>query len=212
MTHDYMTLMWEESGDMASLLAELPDADWERPSLCAGWDIKAVISHMLLGHTTPMPKMLAIVGRYGFNVPKASAEMSPRYGAEHTPAQLSAGWADVVSRQTRKGISRVIPAKEGFFDHLVHNQDMRRPLGRTRAIPEHRLLAALDAMPTIGGFVGAKKRAKGLCWTATDVGWTWGEGPQVTGTAEALILAASGRAATLDELTGDGVATLRSRV
>ena len=212
MTHDYMELMWEESADMAGFLAELPDAEWDQASLCAGWNVKAVMSHMLLGHTTPMPKMLATVARYGFNISKASADMSSRYAAEHSASELRAGWQEVVQQRTRKGISKVIPAKEGFFDHFVHHQDMRRPVGRPRSIPDHRLVAALDAMPTIGGFVGSAKRAKGLCWTATDVGWTWGAGPEVTGTAEALILAASGRRVALDELTGDGVATLRSRI
>ncbi len=197
---------------MAALLTELSDDDWNQPSLCAGWNVKAVISHMLLGHTTPMPKMLATVARYRFNIPKASADMSAKFAAEHSGAELSAGWADVVRLQTRKGISKVIPAKEGFFDHLVHHQDMRRPLGRARTIPAHRLVAALDAMPTIGSFVGAKGRAKGLRWTATDLEWTWGDGPEVTGSAEALILAASGRGVAIDELSGDGVATLRSRL
>ena len=212
MTHDYLELMWEESADMSAFLADLPDAEWEQPSLCAGWNVKAVMSHMLLGHTTPMPKMLATVARYGFNISKASADMSSRYAAEHGPAELRVGWDEVVSQRVRKGIAKVIPAKEGFFDHFVHHQDMRRPTGRLRAIPEARLLAALGVMPTIGGFVGSKQRAKGLRWRATDVDWTWGEGPEVSGTGEALILAATGRGATLGELAGDGVDVLRSRI
>lgn len=207
-----MELMWEETADMATFLDDLPDADWETASLCAGWNIKAVMSHMLLGHTTPMPRMLATVARYGFNVSKASADMSSRYAAEHSAGELRAEWHEVVSQRMRKGIAKVIPTKEGFFDHFVHHQDMRRPVGRSRSIPERRLVAALDAMPTIGGFVGSGKRAKGLRWTATDVGWTWGDGPEVTGNAEALILVASGRGVALDELSGDGVATLRSRL
>ncbi len=212
MTQDYLELMWEESADMAAFLAELPDAEWDTQSLCSGWNIKAVISHMVLGHTTPMPRMLAIVARYGFNIPKASADMSSRYAAEHSAPELRAEWQEVVAQRMRKGIARMIPAKEGFFDHFVHHQDMRRPLGRARSIPEQRTVAALEVMPTIGGFVGSKGRAKGLRWTATDVGWSWGDGPEVAGPGEALVLAASGRGVALDELSGDGVAMLRSRL
>jgi hypothetical protein len=79
-------------------------------------------------------------------------------------------------------------------------------------MPTDRLLAALGLVPGLGGFVGAKKRVAGLRLVATDVGWSHGDGPQVTGPGEAILLAASGRPAGLEDLSGDGVATLRSRV
>ena len=97
------------------------------------------------------------------------------------------------------GISKTISRGGGSVDHTIHHQDIRRPLGRSRSIPEDRLIAALDAMPTIGGFVKSKQRMDGLRWTATDVDWTFGDGPEVTGPAEALILLASGRPAPIDE-------------
>ena len=46
----------------------------------------------------------------------------------------------------------------------------------------------------------------------TDVDWTHGDGPEVSGPGEALIMAAAGRRVALDELTGDGVATLAERI
>ena len=95
---------------------------------------------------------------------------------------------------------------------MIHLQDILRPLGRSRAIPADHLTAALDVMPTLGGFVKSKQRMKGLRWRATDVDWTWGDGPEVVGPAEALILLASGRTAPLPEVSGDGVDTLRQRL
>jgi hypothetical protein len=89
---------------------------------------------------------------------------------------------------------------------------MRRPLGRPRSISSDRLVAALDALPTIGGFLASKKRMKGLRWTAGDLDWSWGQGPEVSGDAEALMLAASGRPTSLGELSGDGVAELSTRL
>ena len=94
----------------------------------------------------------------------------------------------------------------------MHHQDIRRPLGRPRAISSDRLVAALDGLPTIGGFLKSKQRMKGLSWRATDVDWTFGEGPEVSGPAEALILAASGRPVVLPEITGPGHAELASRL
>ena len=55
-----------------------------------------------------------------------------------------------------------------------------------------------------------KRRLEGLSFEATDPGWRHGEGPTVAGTAEALLMAVTGRP-VWDELCGDGVDTLESR-
>ena len=47
---------------------------------------------------------------------------------------------------------------------------------------------------------------------ATDVDWSYGEGLDVRGRGEAILLALTGRPIVLDELTGDGVATFRGRI
>jgi hypothetical protein len=60
--------------------------------------------------------------------------------------------------------------------------------------------------------VGGKKRAAGLALRATDIDWAVGSGPEVSGPALSLIMAITGRAAALDGLSGDGVATLKGRM
>jgi uncharacterized protein (TIGR03083 family) len=210
--HDYDRLMWAESQDLATFLGELDDREFDRDSLCDGWRVRDVVSHMIVGHTTSMPTMLRGIARYRGNVPKGSLELSRQFGSAHTPAEIREAWSGVARDHTRRGIARVISPKEGFVDHLIHHQDIRRPLAHPRAIPAERLTAALDALTKIGGFLGSKGRMKALRWVANDIDWSWGDGPEVQGPAEALILAAGGRAASLDELTGGGVATLRERI
>jgi uncharacterized protein (TIGR03083 family) len=209
---DYEGLVWAESEELGATLDELDDPALDHPSLCDGWRVRDVYAHMLLGYTTPLPSMIVMLARYGFNVPKGSAKGSARYASEHSSEQLRSAWHDMVDHRVKKGISKVIPAKEGFVDHLIHHQDILRPLGRTRTIGHERLVAALDVMPSLGGFVKSKQRMAGLRWTATDVDWHTGTGPEVNGPAESLILLASGRPAPLGEVTGDGVATLRERL
>ncbi len=65
---------------------------------------------------------------------------------------------------------------------------------------------------TLGGFVKAKPRAKGLRFVATDSDWSWGTGPEVNGPSEDILLALSGRPAGLPALSGEGAATLAGRV
>jgi uncharacterized protein (TIGR03083 family) len=210
--HDYETLMWAESADVAATLDELADEDFDQQSLCDGWRVRDVVSHMVVGHTKPMLPMIGLLARHGFNVPKASRLGSVEYGSAHSPEELRTAWHGVVDGRTMHGIARTISKKEGFTDHLIHHQDIRRPLGRPRSIPADRLVAALDAMPTLGGFVKSKQRMGGLRWTATDVDWSFGDGPEVSGPAEALILLSSGRSAPIDEVAGDGVSVLGDRV
>lgn len=210
-THDYEQLLWEDSTDLADLLDDLSDQDMDAASLCEGWRVRDVVSHMIVGHSTPLPTILATVVRNGFSVPKASLRASVAYGSEHSAEEIRKAWRDIVSSRMKKGIAKTISDKEGFVDHLIHQQDVRRPLDRPREIPAERLVA-LDAMPTIGGFVKSKQRMAGLRWRATDVGWTAGDGPEVVGSAEAIVLLASGRPAPLGEVTGEGVSTLASRL
>ena len=212
MAHDWTALLWDESGVLADLFEQVDDAGFDHATLCAGWRTRDVAGHVLIGHTTPMPKMLALLTKYRFNVPKGSFELSKAYGSEHTPAELRTQWRAVAQQHTRKGITKMISSKEGFTDHLIHGQDIRRPLGLKRELPPEHAIAALDALPTIGGFLASKKRMAGLSWKATDLEWSWGSGPLVSGTAEALILAAAGRTVVLPELTGDGVAELTKRI
>ena len=55
-----------------------------------------------------------------------------------------------------------------------------------------------------GAPLRAKKRLAGLKLTATDVDWSTGDGPEVSGPAMSLILAMVGRAKALDDCTGAG--------
>ncbi|MEI7547188.1 MAG: maleylpyruvate isomerase family mycothiol-dependent enzyme [Actinomycetota bacterium] len=209
---DYDRLRWDELASISEFAHTLSDEQWDHASLCAGWRVRDVVSHMTLGYTTPMLSMVGMLAKYGFNVPKGSAKGSVIFGSQHTPAQILAQFDTAAKGHVRKGISKLIKSSEGLLDHVVHHQDMRRPLGLPREIPEERLVAALGVAPGLSGFVGSKKRATGIRLVATDVDWSHGDGPEVRGTGEALLLAVTGRTVALDELTGEGMATLRGRL
>jgi len=205
-------LRLDEMGSIAAFLHELDDEQWDAASLCDGWRVRDVVSHMCVGYTTPLPKMVALIARRAFNVDRASKEESIAFGDAHSPAEILSVLERIHRDNIRKGITRVIPSKEGLVDHFTHHQDIRRPLGLPRAMPEDRLLAALEAAPSIGGFLKAKGRARGLRFIASDIDWSWGDGPEVKGNGEAILLALGGRLSVLNELGGEGLATLRERV
>jgi hypothetical protein len=59
--------------------------------------------------------------------------------------------------------------------------------------------------------VGTKRRIEGLTLRATDADWSHGSGPEVAGPIMPLVMAMTGRKVALDNLTGEGVDTLRTR-
>ena len=74
-----------------------------------------------------------------------------------------------------------------------------------------RVIAVADFYRRRNPPTGAKRRIAGVTLRATDTDWRHGSGPEVTGPAIALLLAMAGRKTALDDLTGPGVALLRSR-
>jgi uncharacterized protein (TIGR03083 family) len=102
------------------------------------------------------------------------------------------------------------PKVSVLADILIHAQDICRPLGIRRDIPEDHLKPVADFVKSTFVF-GAKKRIAGLRLNTTDMNWSHGEGPEVIGPAEALVMVMAGRVIALDDLSGDGKETLAAR-
>lgn len=95
---------------------------------------------------------------------------------------------------------------------IVHAEDIRRPLGITRAYP-------IDPLTEVARFYAAKDFAvtsarlvRGLRLRATDGPFEAGAGPLVEGPTLALVMTMAARPAYLDELGGAGVGELRRRI
>jgi hypothetical protein len=74
-------------------------------------------------------------------------------------------------------------------------------------------VARRRAARPIEQIVGDLRIYAGLRLTATDVEWTVGDGPEVSGPIHALVLLLTGRpAATIGLLSGEGIAELPARL
>ena len=72
-------------------------------------------------------------------------------------------------------------------------------------------MAVADSYRKSNLLLGAKRRISGLRLRASDVDWSTGDGPEVTGPLASLVLAMTGRTVALGDLTGEGLATLSAR-
>ena len=145
--------------------------------------------------------------RGGFSVSGVNAVALQRYDDLEPPAII-----DLLARNLRpSGLPKGFGGGIALTDGTIHHQDIRRALNLPRTIPAHRLAPVLNfalGAPTLP----AKGNAKGLKLVATDVDWTSGDGPEVSGPGEALLMAIAGRPDALGELSGPGLPTLRQRV
>jgi hypothetical protein len=95
---------------------------------------------------------------------------------------------------------------------VLHGEDIRRPLGIRRDYPTETLVTVADFYKGSNLLLGTKTRIAGLSLRATDADWSTGAGPEVRGPMISLLLGMTGRSAGLSDLSGDGLATLRSRI
>jgi uncharacterized protein (TIGR03083 family) len=206
---------WEmvdaERAEMADLADSLAPDDWDKPSLCTAWKVRDVVAHTVEGANESKGKTVAKVVRSGFRVDTMLRESALKGGAAPTDELRSEARAAIGKRKTPPFVT----PEALLADEVVHQQDIRRVLGRPRQIPEDRLRVALTSVSGNGAsYLPGKKRLRGLHLRATDLDWEAGDadGEEVQGTGEALLLALAGRPAALDDLTGPGVATLRERI
>jgi uncharacterized protein (TIGR03083 family) len=198
----------DEMLDLADRLAELDDEQWNSPSLCALWSIRDVLAHMTAGAEGAFGVGAIVWGmlRHGFNYNRWVAADGQLRGQQDPRLLLQALRNAAGSRETRSGARPVT----SLMHVLIHGQDICRPLGIERDLPEAHLVAVADFVKDDVHIFGAKKRIAGLRLTASDMDWSYGHGPEVTGPAEALVMMMAGRLVALNDLSGDGVITLRT--
>jgi uncharacterized protein (TIGR03083 family) len=189
-------------------LAGLEASGWDTPSLCTEWKVRHVVAHLVSGSDVKAGTALIGLMKNGMSFNRYIAREALEVGTASTESLLTGLRATVGRRKTPPMTKPVVM----LMDTVCHSADIRRPLGITRKLPEDTLIEVAENVKNVGFPLGAKKRVAGLRLVATDLAWSTGEGPSVEGPAESLILAMAGRRNGLNELSGEGVATLAARM
>ena len=203
---DLWTLVAAERGALADDLADLTPQQWGTTSLCPDWTVRHVVAHLTAAASTSPGAFVAQFAGAGFNFEKyANAGIARRMGAD--AAATLAGFRAV------QGSTTAPPGPKGTWvgEVVVHSEDIRRPLGIPHAYAPEALREVVDFYKGSNTLIGAKNRIAGLTLTATDADWSTGTGPTVEGPLLSLAVAMTGRKAHVDDLSGEGVETLRSR-
>lgn len=204
--------IWDDIADerrgLADELERLTAEQWAASSLCEGWTVKATAAHLTTVFHTSMPMFFLKIAASG-SFDKASRKMALREARDRSTSDIIGELrANAEHRFTPPGFGPEAP----LSDVVMHGQDIRRPLGLDREIPEHRATTILELlMSKKGAFARPKGGIDGLRFEATDIAWSSGSGSTVSGPAEALLMSIGGRRVALDDLSGDGLDAFRAR-
>lgn len=182
-----------ERRELLALCHVLGPAEWEAASLCAGWRVRDVVAHVIGGERDwstllqthgdgAAANALSVERRAAVPVQQLLAELD-EIAAVRGAARLFAGWL--------------------LVDNWIHQEDVRRPIGRPREQDPDRLRWVLR-----WARVTPFSHGRSLRLVATDLGYAVGRGLEVRGPAADLIMAVSGRTSAARHLEGPGAARL----
>src|SRR5262249_46144729 len=98
-TAELWKLTHEQRDKVGDMLASLDEADWDKPSLCKGWTVRATVAHMAEPHLMPPPAFMMKFAGSGFRFHSFSARGISRHAGQ-SPAELLAQYRATASRST----------------------------------------------------------------------------------------------------------------
>ena len=195
-----------ERKSLSEFLDTLTPEQWTKPTACTKWNVRALVAHLTAAGNITAPHFFGGFIKTGFNFDKfVEGDLEQFNGG--SDADVKARF-DTIIMSTRKPPG---PAYVALGEVMVHGEDIRRAVGGQGEHPAEHLTTLAEFYKKTGAPLRAKKRLEGLKLRATDVDWSAGEGPEVSGPCMSLILGMVGRADALADCAGDGVQTLKSR-
>jgi uncharacterized protein (TIGR03083 family) len=191
---------------LAGALRTLGQDQWDTTSLCSEWTVRDVLAHMTATAKMKPPAFFPKLAAAGFKFNRLQEKgISENRGS--SAADTLAGFDAVLTSLGHPPG----PMDTMLGEMIVHSEDIRRPLGIKHAYPAAAVTRTAQFFTGSNLLIGAKRRITGLTLRATDTDWSHGTGPEVAGPVLSLLMAMTGRKAAIDDLAGEGVATLQER-
>jgi uncharacterized protein (TIGR03083 family) len=174
---------------LADLLDSATQAQWDTPSLCAGWRVREVTAHMTMAARYPEDTFMAELRRCDFDFGRLSNQIASRDGGLPVSQLVGDLRSQVMQHWAPPG-----GGYHGALNHVViHGLDVTVPLGVPRRSPDDTIRIVLDDLTTGGVHQHFGTHIDGRRLQATDLDWSYGSGPVLRGKAEDIALVLCGR-------------------
>lgn len=196
-----MDLIAAERRELAALLSGLSAAQWQGPSLCAGWTVAHVIAHLTMPFRICEQEFMLALQRAGGRFTELSDEIANR-DSQLPQAQLAA----VLRDNAQNPWSPPGGGLAGALSHdVIHGLDVAWPLSIEYPIPGEAVAAVLDSVTGPGDRSLFGVPLTGIELSATDLDWAAGTGDQLSGASRDLLLLLAGRQIPHKLFDGPGV-------
>jgi len=205
--YEIWSLIHEERLRLGDFLDTLSDAEWEVPSLCQGWQVRDVVAHCVQTYLlTPWSLGAAWIAS-GLSLSRLNDRGVARRRSLSRKELLTAYRASAPRTTSYGG-----PKPSVLGEVIIHGGDIARALGRTIEASPRSLITVAEFCRGTGPILHGRQRSMGLALQASDIEWRAGSGRAVRGPLISIILAITGRLAAVEDLAGEGLETLRSRM
>ncbi|MFB7667323.1 maleylpyruvate isomerase family mycothiol-dependent enzyme [Kitasatospora sp. NPDC056138] len=196
---DVRTAIAAERRELADLLDGLSAAQWDAPTLCAGWRVREVAAHMTMGFRYSIPTMAWELVKARGSLNRMTDRCARKDAAAHSAEELTASLRDNASHPWKPPVGGF----EAALGHdVIHGLDITVALGLDRRVPEDRLRILLKSIDSRTlKFFGAD--LDGIELRAGDLDWSFGTGTPLSGRAQDLLLLAYGRKLPRGRLHGE---------
>ncbi len=199
---------WERAGklrrDLADMVEGLSAEQLQSPTLCEQWNVQGVTCHVTSFVTHSFPKFMFTVAKNRGDFEKASQAMANNELARPFSDVL----ADLRAKATKSSALPMFPEELTMTDTMIHTQDIRRPLGLDGGFDDKSMRSALDFLTEhkMATTLVDRKPLEGIKLSPSDLDWSWGDGAEITGKAESIMMAMANRPSAMADISGPGAA------
>jgi uncharacterized protein (TIGR03083 family) len=187
-----------ELTSLADLLDTASAAQWDTASLCAGWRVREVVAHLTMAARYSHEQFMAELQRCGFDFTRLSNEVAARDATLPTDELIKNLRSEVLQHWAPPG-----GGYRGALNHaVIHGLDVTVPLNVPRLSSDETIRVILDDLTQRDGSVRFGIDIAGRQLQATDLEWSFGQGPLLRGAAADLALVICGRSVPPGRLEG----------
>jgi uncharacterized protein (TIGR03083 family) len=188
-----------ERRELAAVFADMDEAMWDGPTLCAGWRPREILAHMTMPFRLSKRQFLTGLCTARGNFNRMADRYARRVAGESTSEQLVECLRDNAEFDWKPPGGGLV----GALSHdVIHGLDITTAAGLDRRVPPDRLRIVLDAIkPRQVNYFGVD--IDGIRLQATDLDWSYGSGTELNGAAQDLLLVLCGRMVPAGRITGE---------